>query len=38
MEHYYNIVIFILSDLFDAQNEYISLPDHGALHVDHKYL
>ena len=29
---------FILSGPFDTQNEDISLPDHSALHLDHKYL
>ena len=29
---------FILSEPFDTQNEDISLLDHSALHVDHKYL
>ena len=29
---------FICSEPFDTQNEDISLPDHSALHLDHKYL
>ena len=29
---------FIRSEPFDTQNEDISLPDHSALHLDHKYL
>ena len=28
---------FILSEQFHTQNEDISLPDHSALHLDHKY-
>ena len=27
-----------LSESFDIQNEDIGLPDHSALHLDHKYL
>ena len=29
---------FIRSESFDTQNQDISLPDHSALHLDHKYL
>ena len=29
---------FIRSELFDTQNEDISLPDHSALYLDHKCL
>ena len=28
----------ILSEPFDTQNEDVTLPDHSALHLDHKYL
>ena len=31
-------VNFIRSEPFDTQNEDISLPDHGAFHLDNKYL